>query len=104
MASALDVLPPETVALILANDPRIRADLRIIPAAESAGWVVGFRDGHWHNPAHFLRDGVSVWQVVGTGEMPPRMGWRRAVGGVQPRGTAPLLSLYDALNVPESES
>ncbi|MCL8382075.1 hypothetical protein [Xanthobacter aminoxidans] len=39
----------------------LREDLRAIPDAEAAGWVVKFPSDHWHNGAQFSRNGVSVW-------------------------------------------
>lgn len=71
-------LNADTLAAIAQGDPRIRDDLRIIPEAEAAGWAVSFRDGSWHNPAQFKRDGASVWQVSAFWG-PPRLGWNRTV-------------------------
>jgi hypothetical protein len=68
--SALDLLPDYVREQIAqANNPTpgqfrprgLRDDLRAIPQAEAAGWIVTFPDDNWHNGAVFKRNGVSVW-------------------------------------------
>lgn len=70
MASALDLVPADTRALIeAANNPTpgtfpprgIREDLRAIASAEAAGWLVKFRNDHWHNGATFERGSLVIW-------------------------------------------
>lgn len=69
--SALDLLPLYVRENIRSGDGRTREDLRAIPAAEKAGWVVVFRDNHWHNSAEFVHGPLHVWYAS--------KGWRSAV-------------------------
>ncbi len=59
--SALDVLPDKCRRDLLSDRESLRADLRIIPAAEAAGWTVSFGNGHWHNAANFQKEQIHVW-------------------------------------------
>lgn len=69
--SAMHLLPEYVCQEIADKKPGLRDDLLAIPAAEAAGWVVTFRNDHWHNAARFERGDATVW---GTGR-----DWRRAV-------------------------
>jgi hypothetical protein len=72
--TALDLLPQDTRDAI-ANGKPIRDDLRVIPAAEAAGWKVSFRDDNWHNAADFYRGLTVVWLATSRG-----LHWRRREG------------------------
>ena len=61
MPSAMEMLPDDTQTAIIQQNLNIREDLRIIPDAEAAGWIVTFREDHWHNPATFRRNDITVW-------------------------------------------
>lgn len=61
--SALDLLPGYVRDAIAARSGRLRADLLVIPDAEAAGWIVEFRNDHWHNGAEFQRGDVVVWET-----------------------------------------
>jgi hypothetical protein len=59
--SILPSLPEYVRESIARNDASIRDDLRVIPAAEAAGWRVSFLNGSWHNAATFERGRDAVW-------------------------------------------
>jgi hypothetical protein len=64
--SALYMLP--TYVREELDDPRTRADLRLIETAEKLGYTVTFDNDHWHNSAVFGRGSTFIWQGEG--------GWR----------------------------
>jgi hypothetical protein len=75
MASALDMLPADTRAMVDAGDPRLRDDLLGIAAAEAAGWTVEFERGDWANSARFVRGTITFWISS--------LGWRSAICGTE---------------------